>query len=71
MILHIIFLIGVISTITGWLFDYAKHFKWFMLKIVPNYVFGQKALDDLEKDSKIALTKQHERFKILLGKITS
>lgn len=39
-----------------------------MLRIAPEYIFGKKALDDLEKDQKTALTKNHEGFNVLLGK---
>ena len=66
MIINALFLIGIILAIVGWFFDRAKLFNWLMMKIAPDYIFAQKALEDLKKDPKIALTKHHEGFQILL-----
>ena len=66
--LNIIFIIGIIFTIIGWFFDKATSFDWLMIKIAPDYVFAQKALSDLKENPKIALTRQHKGFKILLDK---
>lgn len=67
-LLHALFIVGIIFTITGWFFDRAKSFNFLLSWISPEYVFAQQALADLKKDQKIALTKNHEGFEVLLKK---
>lgn len=67
-LIHISFIIGIIIAIIGWFFNHASSFNWLILMIASNYIFAKRALGDLEKDQKIALTKHHEGFKILLDK---
>jgi hypothetical protein len=66
MLVHYLFIVGIIVTIIGWFLENIKRFKWFMLRIAPEYIFGRNALGDLEKNQKIALTKNHEGFSVLL-----
>ena len=66
MIINVLFLIGIVVAIVGWFFDKAKSFDWLMLKIAPDYVFAQRALDDLKRDSKIVLTDRHQGFRVLI-----
>ncbi|GEM_PF-878242 len=68
MIMHIIFTSGILISIVGWFLDRANKFQWLMLKIAPDCIFAQKALDSLEADQKISLTKNDEGFQILLNK---
>jgi hypothetical protein len=68
MIIHIFFIIGILISIVGWFLDRANKFKWLMLKIAPDCIFAQRALDSLEADQKIGLTKNHKGFQILLNK---
>lgn len=68
MLVHSLFIAGIVVTIIGWFFENAKRFKWLMLRIAPEYILGKNALDDLEKDQKTALTKNHEGFNVLLEK---
>jgi hypothetical protein len=65
---HIIFVLGVVITITGWFFDRAKSFNWLVSFIAPDYVSAKQALNDLKQNEKIGLTPYHEGFQFLLDK---
>ena len=66
--INIVFIIGIIIMIIGWFFDRAKSFNWLMIRIAHSYVSAQKALEDLKGNPKVALTKHHEGFQILINK---
>lgn len=67
-ILHILFIFGILIIIVGWFFEHAQSFRWFMLKIAPEYVYSKDILDTLEQNEKIVITKEHPGFDYLLSK---
>ncbi len=66
--LQVLFVVGIVITITGWFFDRAKSFNWLVSIVAPDYVSAKRALSDLEQNERIGITSNHEGFKFLVNK---
>jgi len=66
--LHVLFIVGIVITITGWFFDRAKSFNFLVSIISPDYVSAKRALSDLDQNKNILLTYNHEGFEFLIDK---
>lgn len=64
--LHVLFVIGIVITVTGWFFDRAKSFNWLVSIVAPDYISAKRALSDLEQNERIGLTSNREGFKFLV-----
>jgi len=66
--LHVLFVVGIVITITGRYFDNAKSFNWLVSIIAPDCVSAKRALSDLEENRNILLTYNHKGFEFLIDK---
>jgi hypothetical protein len=62
-----LFVIGLVLTVTGWMFDRALDIKEFAKIALPGYIYGNELLNALEQDPTLAAVPSNPGFRPIIA----